>query len=279
MQSKGAMSIPYVNASAVAAVIGSHPYQDANAAFLDVLAYAPEWRDVVDEVKAELKRCTAREAFAASTKAAPALVAAIDEGVAAASAATCDASVKAAIDAAVAAGLASTPDAPPAKRALLEAGIVQAVQMARGTALEAKALDTYEKDKRTTVSHRNAKMVYLRTPHYVIGGRIDGYDATKRCVLEVKNRKRAWTTPPSYDLVQLRVYLKMLNAKEGSTDISGVLVERFPDGTTRETPMVHDEAEWAPIHDALVRVKTRLDGLTRDEIVRIIQEQCVSTCV
>lgn len=267
----------YLNASAVAAAIGQHPYKSADEAFLEALAYEPRWRAAIDAAKRELSLCTESEAFSAVAATTPAVAAAIETGVAAAAAASSDADVAAAIRAAVTSGVdaATATATATADLALVAAGITQAVQMARGVVLESAALDRYEKDKGAAVTERNARMVYLRTPAYVLGGRIDGYDAARKCVVEIKNRKRFWATPPAYDLIQLRVYVKMLQEKHGDAAIAGALVERFPDGTTRETPLAHDDAQWSAIHDALLAVRARYDALTLEDVTDLVQQCCV----
>lgn len=269
------MSIPYISASGVAAAIGEHRYQDMDAAFFTILTYAPEWQSVIEEVKAELGMRTEGEVFAAAMTNAPALGRAVEVGIAAAVGAGSDAAVQAAIDGAVAQGLAALPATTSLDAvALVQAGIVQAVQTQRGAVLEEVALDAHEVATRAVIGHRNTKMMYLRTPHYVIGGRIDGYDAAANRVVEVKNRKRVWAKVPTYDLVQLRVYVQMMGAKhEGAT---GMLLDRFPDGSTRETVLECDPAEWERIHALIMdKVVARFQALTRDDVVTLVAKCCV----
>ena len=139
----------------------------------------------------------------------------------------------------------------------------------RGNALESPALDAFEAEHGTRVSQRNSIMRYLSTQRYVIGGRMDGFDEARHEVVEVKNRKRMWPTVPAYDIVQVRTYVAMLH-DSGLHDATGRLLERFPDGNTRETPVAHDLAEWSSIHAALERVCDRFDALTSDQVLDLM---------
>lgn len=210
--------------------------------------------------------------------AAPSVLDAVAAAVAASSGAT---DVAAAVDrvvaAAAAGGAAATTD--DGRDALLRdaatavamvSGVGQSVQMARGVQLEGGALDAYAAAHGTAVTQRNAVMHYLRTPTYVVAGKIDGWDAARGRVVEVKNRKRAWATVPQYDVIQLRVYLEMTGAAEG------VLVDRFPDGTSRETIVTRTAHEWAPIHDGLCAFAARFAALTPEEVATLVYDHCVA---
>lgn len=265
----------YVNASAVAAVIGANPYKDADAAFLDILERAPQWKPVIDDIKAGTGKCTDAELYEAVVAAAPAVQVAVEQGIAAAVAATSDGGVAAAIDVAAATAAASV-DA--SQRVLVLQGVTQAVTIARGQVMEAATLDAYEESAHATVSQRNTHMMYLRTKDYVIGGRIDGFDAAKNCVVEVKNRRHARATVPAYDLIQLRVYLQIVASQRGAVPgVTGMLVEQFPDGQLRNTEIVQDESEWEPVHTALVKVAARYAATTRDVVAALITKCSSST--
>lgn len=263
----------YVNSSSVAAAIGMHPFKSAEEAFYEILMYSPQWKGVVEAVKARTRAKTSGEAFAAAVVSAPELGHAIEAGVAEATAASSDAAVSAAIATAVRKGVAASAGAG-LDAAVVEAGVVQAVQTMRGHALEAVALDAFEATSGTVVKQRNAKMMYLRTANYVIGGRIDGFDEEARRVVEVKNRRRMWASPPTYDLIQLRVYLKMMSST--CPDVSGVLLERFPDGSSKETAVANTEEDWAPIHKGLLAVKRRFEAVTEEEVERVVAAVCGS---
>jgi hypothetical protein len=165
----------------------------------------------------------------------------------------------------------------------LEDDVVREVQLRRGVAMEAAILDdaqerpsvlTQQGAATVVLSDRNATMRFLRTPRYVIGGRIDGYDAASRCVVEVKTRRRAWATPPRYDLAQLRVYVHMLRSEARTPEerdaIFGLLVERFPDGKTRDTRLSYDADEWAALDAGLMRAADRFDALSLASVSALV---------
>jgi hypothetical protein len=150
---------------------------------------------------------------------------------------------------------------------LVEAEVVKQ----RGTALESVALDAYGDARGTAVTQRNDHMLYLRNHQYILGGRIDGWDAATHTLIEVKNRRRMWATVPEYDLIQVRVYLAMLAAKPDATPAAtGLLLEKFPDGSTRETRVHHEAQAWARIHTGLVRVAQRFASVTADDVRTLI---------
>lgn len=164
----------------------------------------------------------------------------------------------------------------------LVGNVVRDIVMRRGVALEASTLDASQQCTGSVVSERNTTLRLLRTPWYTIGGRVDGYDKALRRVIEVKVRRRFWSAPPPYDLVQLRVYMHMLQSETiGETEaVSGMLLERFPDNTTRETILLLDETdafEWDRIHQALMRVSESFSRLD-DHSVRALVVRWAQTC-
>jgi hypothetical protein len=164
----------------------------------------------------------------------------------------------------------------------LVGNVVRDIVMRRGVALEAPTLDASQQCTGSVVSERNTTLRLLRTPWYTIGGRVDGYDKALRRVIEVKVRRRFWSAPPPYDLVQLRVYMHMLQSETiGETEaVSGMLLERFPDNTTRETILLLDETdafEWDRIHQALMRVSESFARLD-DHSVRALVVRWAQTC-
>lgn len=286
---------PYFNASAVAALIGEHPHKPADAALLAALSYDKAWRPVIAALKAEASLKTADEVLADATAAVPALSAAIETGVAAAVAAEAEAAVTSAIAEAVSTARAAiaasaavatstaveTSDSGGAalsaeRTAAVAEAVAAQVRMQRGAVLEAATLDAHEAEARVVVSARNTVMLYLRTPDYALGGRIDGFDAEANTVVEAKTRARKWGAPPAYDLVQLRVYLAVLAGQRGAKPgLRGRLLERFPDGTSRTTEIEHDAAEWARIHEALLRVVARFRAVTTDDVRALVHAHCI----
>jgi hypothetical protein len=119
-----------------------------------------------------------------------------------------------------------------------------------------------------TVSNRNTPVRY-ESLHYIIVGYIDGTSGDR--IVETKNRKHFWGSPPEYDLIQLRCYMKM----KGNTD--GVLLERFPNGNTRETELVWDDSEWDTLDANLRNLTNEIEKMTLTEAERIVREILTKT--
>lgn len=150
----------------------------------------------------------------------------------------------------------------------LEAIAKEAVQKRRGRDEEDSLLDVHAKRQNTDVKQRNTHMVYLRTESYVIGGRCDGVDSDG-VIVELKNRRNWFAEAPEYDIIQLRVYMKAYGAQKGR------LVEFHQRGVLgpRETDVVHDETEWAAIHDRLVATANQLRAIrTADDVEALLDE-------
>jgi len=136
------------------------------------------------------------------------------------------------------------------------------VQKRRGTHMESKAEDDHAETTGKEITNRNSSTRY-ECPEYTIFGYIDGMQ--DGCVVETKNRKRVWREPPEYDLVQLRCYMKMKG------DLDGLLLERFPNGSTRETKLKWNSAEWEPIHSSLCSVAHEINTMTAERAETIIR--------
>jgi hypothetical protein len=119
----------------------------------------------------------------------------------------------------------------------------EALNTYRGIKLEEESTDRFQKEIGKQVIFRNNRCYLLKCRGYVLAGRCDGLIAD--AVVETKTRRRYWATPPTYDMIQLRAYMKLCNKP------FGYLNEQFPDGTSRSTRIVHDEAEWYQIENAI----------------------------
>lgn len=117
--------------------------------------------------------------------------------------------------------------------------LATSINTIRGTQLEERSTDKLEQTLQTPIRDRNSKCYIYRTPEFLLAGRVDGL--TDDAVIETKTRRRRWTTPPPYDLIQLRCYMKLCGKQ------TGILNECFPDGTQRRTTLVWDETEWTRI--------------------------------
>jgi hypothetical protein len=142
------------------------------------------------------------------------------------------------------------------------------IQKQRGTRMESIAEDELGAKTGITVSNRNTPVRY-ESLHYIIVGYIDGTSGDR--IVETKNRKHFWGSPPEYDLIQLRCYMKM----KGNTD--GVLLERFPNGNTRETELVWDDSEWDTLDTALRNLTNEIEKMTLTEAERIVREILTKT--
>ena len=115
----------------------------------------------------------------------------------------------------------------------------------RGLNNEDKILNTYEADRKVVLTERNTRMLRMEKETFTLVGRTDGFVASQNRVVDSKDRTRYWETPPGYDIIQLRVYMHMLEATDSE------LIENFPNGTTRHTVYANDPEEWADIEASL----------------------------
>ena len=129
----------------------------------------------------------------------------------------------------------------------------------RGLQNEDKILNTYEADRKVTVTERNTRMLRMETEHFILVGRTDGFVADLNRVVDSKDRTTYWKTVPVYDEIQLRVYMRMMDAKDSE------LIEKFPNGTKRNTVFVNDESEWADIEASLNLVARKMNDILADE--------------
>lgn len=141
--------------------------------------------------------------------------------------------------------------------------ISREIQKQRGTKLESVAEDKHATDTGKAVTDRGGSARF-ECPEYILVGNIDGMQ--DGCVVETKNRKRVWKEPPNYDLIQLRCYMKMRG------EIDGLLLESFPDGTTRKTRLGWDADEWNAIHTNLVAVSDEINSMGVSRAESIVQK-------
>jgi hypothetical protein len=123
--------------------------------------------------------------------------------------------------------------------------VTHALSMAvkeRGTRVEEQSTNKLEASSGILVHSRNAKCYIYSIPqsNIVIAGRTDGLQGDDT-VIETKTRRRFWKSPPEYDLIQLRCYMKLANRK------IGLLNECFPDGTSRLTKIEWSDSIWSEI--------------------------------
>jgi hypothetical protein len=117
----------------------------------------------------------------------------------------------------------------------------------RGTRIEEQSTNKLEVSTGVAIHSRNAKCYVYTIPssNIVIAGRTDGLQG-EDTVIETKTRRRFWKSPPEYDIIQLRCYMKLTNRK------LGVLNECFPDGSNRVTKIEWSDSIWSEIENGLI---------------------------
>jgi len=285
---------PRFSASDVASLLGRNPYRSKNESLLKVVSMMPKFKGTVQGVKDGLGAKTDREIVAGASPAAlKAMWASVDQSVGA----TSDAQVEKAINsfkqehvrqvvqetlegkrvptcvaleevvARVVAGqttiekelptLCASPEVKTAIETTQEHQVLASeIQKRRGTKLEDKAENNYAAETGIEVTNRNS-FVDFECDAYRLIGYLDGMQGEK--VVETKNRKRFWTTPPAYDFVQLRCYMFMKGKKDG------VLLENFPGRGPRTTEVPWDDEPWMEIHDGLCDVARTIENITEED--------------
>ena len=127
--------------------------------------------------------------------------------------------------------------------------VLHALSMAvkeRGTRIEEQSTNKLETSSGVPIHSRNASCYVHCIPgsSIVIAGRTDGLQG-EDTVIETKTRRRFWKSPPEYDLIQLRCYMKLTNRKVG------MLNECFPDGSNRVTKIEWSDSLWSEIENKL----------------------------
>ena len=117
----------------------------------------------------------------------------------------------------------------------------------RGTRTEEVSTNKLESSTGVPIHSRNAQCYIYSIPgsNVVIAGRTDGLQG-EDTVVETKTRRRFWKSPPEYDMIQLRCYMKLANRKVG------ILNECFPDGTNRATRIEWSDSVWSEIENKLI---------------------------
>jgi hypothetical protein len=118
----------------------------------------------------------------------------------------------------------------------------------RGTRTEEESTNKLEVSSGAAIHSRNTAcyVYYVPSSNIVIAGRTDGLQG-EDTVIETKTRRRFWKSPPEYDLIQLRCYMKLVNRKVG------MLNECFPDGSNRVTKIEWSDSVWSEIENKLIK--------------------------
>lgn len=154
------------------------------------------------------------------------------------------------------------PTMPDHVRAAMVKECASDIHKQRGLQNEDAVLNQYEAATETVVTERNTCMRYADCGSYKLCGRIDGYVESLNRIVDSKERTRQWSTVPIYDEIQMRVYMELMGCPEAE------LVERFPNGKTRNTIFKRDAAIWKTIHDSLEKVAGEMrEAASSDELL------------
>ena len=158
------------------------------------------------------------------------------------------------------------PDITPEVRTQMISEVRGKVAQQRGLNNENAVLNTYEEDTGVEVAERNTKTFRKDFGEFKMVGRTDGWVAAHSRIVDAKERTRKWATVPLYDEIQLRCYMNMSGTTESE------LVERFPDGTKRNTRYLNDALKWKSIEDNIRSQVARMNSALENpsELKRII---------
>jgi hypothetical protein len=291
---------PRFSASDVASLLGLNPYRSKNESLLKVLTTLPKFKSVILGVKDTMGARTEREVVAqASGSALQAMWASVDMACGATSDSQVDKAISTFKQTHIRQVVQETLEGKRvAGSAALEEAVVRIrtgqttpemevtnlcvnpevtfkieqsqehqvlaseIQKRRGTRLEDKAENEHAVSTGIQVTDRNT-FVDFECPDYRLIGYLDGIQGDK--VVETKNRKRFWTTPPAYDFVQLRCYMFMKGKRDG------VLLENFPGRGPRTTALPWDEEAWNLIHEGLCSVARTIANTTEEDAHSLAQ--------
>lgn len=254
MQTRLAPFIPEIPASAVAAVIGLNPYRAPYEAMYAILKKDKILKDQIQELERVHRRVsldTVRRKVAAHSE----VRAIVQRGL---TETETNPDVPGIVERAKTSIELLTnlryPSLPPSVRASIVKECASDIHKQRGTKNENEVLNQYETRTKTQVTERNTCMRTLKCGEYTLCGRIDGYIASRNRIVDSKERTVHWPDVPVYDEIQMRVYMELMGCPEAE------LVERFPNGTVRNTVFERDDSQWSQIH-------SRLTSAARDMIL------------
>lgn len=264
--------IPEISASAVAAVIGSHPYKSPYEAMYTILKKDKLTKDRIQALETSQSRVSL-DALRRKLSAHPEVREIVRRGL-------LESETNEDIPDIVERAKASIetitslryPSLPTAARKSIVKECASEIHKQRGLKNENQVLDQYEAATKTEVTDRNTCMRYLNCGDYKLCGRIDGYVATLNRIVDSKERTTYWTEVPIYDEIQLRVYMELMGCPEAE------LIERFPNGKVRNTIFHRDAERWRAIHEALVRGVAQMVAATKDDAV-LMKIISANTCV
>jgi hypothetical protein len=251
---------PYIRASEVAALLNLNKWKSSNQVLIEnILPKHPKWGPFIRELKKANRLETAEEKMQRLLVEKEDLLAAVEVAVQNSVAAKTESELNAVIEAAVADSSAILGERDASE---LQGAIRGKIQTQRGIKMEATAIREYDARHQVAETTVTITKTYIETDDYGIVGVIDHYDGTR--VVEIKNRKTYWRTPPEYDLIQLLVYMKMYGG------CNGVLVEKFSDRAPRETELIWDERRWEELHTKIVAECRKIETLTEEQVTKML---------
>lgn len=258
---------PYITASTLASFIGKHPYRPQAATFYEVLRKDPDTQRKINKILARERRqslTTYINDALGTLEIQSAITATALECVQSTDMTTILETATVTANAKIA---ESFPALPTQLQAELANQMVGNIRMKQGQMKEPTIIQSYAQETKQVVSGQNDKLFRSDMGPYVLGGKTDGYVAAFGRVLEVKSRtQNILRPPPAYDIIQLRAYMELTNAKEGE------LREEYPGLPARSTLYVRDPAVWANIHEEICQATDTLQRIVREpeELKRIV---------
>jgi hypothetical protein len=251
---------PYIRASEVAALLDLNKWKSPNKILIEsILPKHPKWGPFIRELKKANRLETAEEKMQRLLLEKADLAVTIEKAIESSVAAKSESELNRVIAAAVADSGAILGKEEATE---LQQAIQGKIQTQRGVKMEATAIREYDARHRVVEATVAITKTYIETDDYGIVGIIDHYDGVR--VVEIKNRKTYWRTPPEYDLIQLLIYMKMYGG------CNGVLVEKFSDRAPRETELIWDERRWEELHTKIVAECRKIETLTEEQVTKML---------
>ena len=258
--------IPEISASKVAGFIGLHKYQNANEIAYELLLKDAATKAKINEIERAMNRRPFNVVLSEVLKGS-AISDLVSSGIRDAQHTSNVTGVLQAVQDRAGVILDLVHDKfNPELKARLADEVRGQVAKRRGINNEEKILNNYETARAVKVTERNTKTIKKDMGSWVLVGRCDGYVASENRIVDSKDRTRFWPEVPLYDVIQLRCYMNMYDAKESE------LIERFPDGKTRHTLYPADAEKWDTLQRAVEKgVENLHKAMTdEDELKRII---------
>jgi hypothetical protein len=168
------------------------------------------------------------------------------------------------------------------------------VAQQRGVRREARSVEAYVESRphRPVITQRNTENLRFAFPSFLLRGRMDGYDAATRTIVEIKTRATDLRAggPPEHDVIQVRCYMELKTLMLRAADPSAAAIERaeisehVPGDTAammttsssaaapRVTLVLRDEAAWRDILDGLAGAVADVERVRRNDDPAFVRE-------